>query len=844
MKILFNLLILKILSVFLFAFIIYELNKGNLDLPIKHAIEYYFQLKGFDTKVTNLEIINDKISIESLKISKNNITFKLDNIIIDHNLDIKLNYKKSKFFADISIAKIIGINQENQEFFSSNINFSYENFFLRRKSVASTNLDNLLYQDIFSSTQNQVILKNGKAIIDYRASKNKNHYDVEISFGNGSCGILHGYIGKEINLSGSIKKLPLILYKPIYYMHPKDDLMIWLNGFIKDGMIESSEFKIDLTEQDIQNNNYNKDNVNGFAKINNLKFIYHDDMPPLSQMQIDISQEGLTTIFKVNKANSTNILIENGLISMDWKGHDKTILLGTAQAHGPANGLIDLIPVRTQKSLQEGNIDLKKINGSADIDIKMDIPLKNEIENSYDIRANISGSSLALFNDQVRLEDAKMDAQFDGRTLKINSKGKINDFDSEIKFHQNFLDQKEFEHKLNITTSLVAGSSDKDKQGRKIGFVNLRAGSSKLDFEYISINNEGKISLNSDFKNLDLYFDKLGIHKNKGETADFVLNGTMKSPSSGNINFNLTGANNLHIKGSVNITNKGSDIILHNINHRETKISSKISTNKDLMDISVKGQALDLSNADMLQFLEKERESGATKMQVSVNKVRLKNDIWLDNLEMKIECNKVKCYSGKIDANIGSKTIKANLGEENELENWLIESGNAGATLRGIGAYNDMRAGTMSLVIKTIRKEVKPGEIVPIVNGKFEFNRFVLHNAPSLSKLVSVVSLPGFVGMIRGNEDIIFSKMNGEFTFQEGILKISESEATGPFFGFTMKGKIDTTTKTMELKGHVNPALYGASAVVGAIPIIGNLFKGNENHRGFVSAPYVIKESY
>ena len=113
-----------------------------------------------------------------------------------------------------------------------------------------------------------------------------------------------------------------------------------------------------------------------------------------------------------------------------------------------------------------------------------------------------------------------------------------------------------------------------------------------------------------------------------------------------------------------------------------------------------------------------------------------------------------------------------------------------------------------------------------------------------MNRLVSVASLPGLVSLIRGNKDIVFSGMNGNFNFKNDLLTIENSAAEGPYFDFTLKGSIDTRAKKMKLKGHVNPALYGISSVVGVIPIIGRIFTGNGKHRGLMSATYEIDDSY
>ena len=86
--------------------------------------------------------------------------------------------------------------------------------------------------------------------------------------------------------------------------------------------------------------------------------------------------------------------------------------------------------------------------------------------------------------------------------------------------------------------------------------------------------------------------------------------------------------------------------------------------------------------------------------------------------------------------------------------------------------------------------------------------------------------------------------MSGKFSFQDGVLNVSRSQATGPFFDFSLSGSVNTINRTIDLKGQVTPALYGISAVISSVPVIGKIFTGDKKHRGIMSAPYKIKDSY
>ena len=65
---------------------------------------------------------------------------------------------------------------------------------------------------------------------------------------------LQGRIDNNISFTGNVKNVPIAIYKPFHYLHPKNDLLIFLNKFIKAGIIESSEFNINISEKDIEDN--------------------------------------------------------------------------------------------------------------------------------------------------------------------------------------------------------------------------------------------------------------------------------------------------------------------------------------------------------------------------------------------------------------------------------------------------------------------------------------------------------------------------------------------------------------------------------------------------------------
>jgi hypothetical protein len=179
----------------------------------------------------------------------------------------------------------------------------------------------------------------------------------------------------------------------------------------------------------------------------------------------------------------------------------------------------------------------------------------------------------------------------------------------------------------------------------------------------------------------------------------------------------------------------------------------------------------------------------------------------------------------------------------NNKEEWVITSNNAGAVFKGIGLYNNMKTGSMILVLNTSRKELKPGEIVPILDGSFTFKKFAVVDTPVLTRMVSFISLPGFVNFMRNNKDVVFKEMTGNFDYNNDMVKFYNAYAEGPFFDFTMKGEVDTKKRKVKLKGNVVPSLYGINTMMKYVPLVGNLLSKGRR-KGIVTAPYTIEQNY
>jgi uncharacterized protein YhdP len=196
-----------------------------------------------------------------------------------------------------------------------------------------------------------------------------------------------------------------------------------------------------------------------------------------------------------------------------------------------------------------------------------------------------------------------------------------------------------------------------------------------------------------------------------------------------------------------------------------------------------------------------------------------------------------------MNSKIGTQSFTMNLNNEGAKEEWRVSSTNAGALMKGLGMYDNVKAGNLMLVVGASRQEAKAGEQINIIKGRFTLQKFVTTKTPMLTRMVSFISFPGLMSSFSKNQNIAFKEMQGIFSYKDNKITIEDASAEGAFFDFTMKGSIDTAERVAQLKGQVTPSFFGVNTIAGNIPIIGQISSGG-HRKGLISAPYFVKTSY
>lgn len=642
---------------------------------------------------------------------------------------------------------------------------------------------------------------------------------------------------KSVQIKMDLVNIPLEIYTLGSTFLSKETNNIFTQ-YIKAGLIKKGLFALNLDDQFFKSGVFTAQNLEADFDLTNLDIQYHPAFKSITNVDGKMTVRGNEIKFLIAKGNMGNTPINSGEVGMLWQGLDKTILQIKTSSTGPVSDLISFCDKDAIANAQKSGINLANATGVAKTQASIQIPLSMDVKNTYDVSSDISNASLNLFDGKIIANKMTLKGSFDGHAVTLEGTGYLNQNQSNISYVYNLspILQANYTQSLKLKMRMISPK-------QMIHDLYLGQGNALLDLEYKNTNDNHLIKATANLRDLEFNFAKLGINKSEGSFAKLDAKATLKNIHEGQINFKIYG-DNINVVGDVLFKPQSAILNMPIINSNSTNLSANINLGVNSSNIKIYGRVLDLSDADMMTFVKKGSFSDTdNKLMLDIDDIILKDGIILKNVKLNTSCDKIRCYAGSLNAKVGSKVLTMSLSASADEEEWNIDSTNAGAVLRGIGIYPSMKNGKMNLKINTKRHYVQNGSVIPILKGEYTVQNFMISNNQFITKLVSIISLPGFIGLLTNNKDIPFSTMKSKFSYDTESVSIQELFAEGPYFDLTMKGKVDFYDRVINVKGSVTPALYGINKMIKVIPIVGTILSGG-HRKGLVSAPYKIQQKF
>jgi hypothetical protein len=166
----------------------------------------------------------------------------------------------------------------------------------------------------------------------------------------------------------------------------------------------------------------------------------------------------------------------------------------------------------------------------------------------------------------------------------------------------------------------------------------------------------------------------------------------------------------------------------------------------------------------------------------------------------------------------------------------IVQSGDAGATLRFLDLYKRMVGGTLTM-------NAAMGDAVQA--GSIAIDAFALRNEPALRRIIAQQEAPSSEersnrgGSSFDADQVHFTKLTADFQRSQSRIDYKDVVIWGSQIGFTLSGFVDHARDRTDISGTFVPA-YGLNNAFSQVPIVGLLLGGGNRNEGLFAVDFRI----
>ena len=518
---------------------------------------------------------------------------------------------------------------------------------------------------------------------------------------------------------------------------------------------------------------------------------------------------------------------------------------------GPVQGALALIDHQPLGFASELGIKPESANGTATTKVNLHFPLiedllAKDVEAQAESRISDAVIMEAVFDKELVEGDLLLSVSTND--LELTGTGQLGGVPVQINWNHDFREQALFRDRYELSGE-IADVLNLGSLGIHVPDILARymRGGAQANVNYTELG-DGRQSLSArmDLSNIALAAPELGWSKPQGVPGTAVLELRLRDDVPREIpKFEVT-APDMTITGTARFQADGKleRIDIDTMRSGLTDVSGSLTPDGKAWELVLRGESLDASLLwdEMLGIRQIAPRNDATDEQlvlniaVDINTLMLRKDrvihdligtVYRDRgLWRKLDILGVAGESGSIELLLDTDT--------DGLRYLSIASDDAGAALKALDLYDNILGGTFDLKAAY----TQPGDGAPL-EGVVKVTDYAMIDAPAFAQLIGIMSLTGVLDALQG-EGLNFDILEAPFKLDQGILRLQDARASGPTIGVTASGTLDLDKRIMNMEGTVVPA-YAINALLGKIPLIGELFTGSEKGGGLFAATYTMK---
>ena len=547
----------------------------------------------------------------------------------------------------------------------------------------------------------------------------------------------------------------------------------------------------------------------------NMDLHYSDDFDPLTHLKgkIEIYNDSLSIDVKDGLLKTSKIFDSNATI---YYFEPAIPLHININSKGLATNYLGFLGNSSISSLKSKNVDLNKIGGTAETNVKIYIPLNsNNIKDDIDITATARFQKVnaQIFN-SLKLENGELDLNLSNNLLQLTGNISLNQALCKVGLLHNLHDSREFITKISLTTSLTNSGQIKDIIGNKL---HIESGKIPLEFTYINSEIDEQILLKANTHSAKISLLDIGFTKEQNDKSS--LNLALIKPNGSNwktelFNFISSG---LNINAMMETTSDFNQI-LHletHTNYKGNIFKTRYTLDGNNTTLKIEANEIKLDTANILKlftmFTDSDDDSSTYNANknitysVQIDKLIMKNNIIFSDIIGNLECNRNHCKNSGFAMKINGKDpVSITLNEGIKGNEWVFKTTNAAGFLKGLDIYKDIEGGNLEAHVHYMHHSNLDKNSQPIMVGTVHMKEFNAIKTPIITKMI-LLSPFSVIKNLERSSLIPFEDMEISFVLANQKLEINRSHAKGKVLAVSLYGFIDGKNKQINLQGRVIP---------------------------------------
>ncbi|WP_413988298.1 DUF3971 domain-containing protein [Labrys okinawensis] len=636
-----------------------------------------------------------------------------------------------------------------------------------------------------------------------------------------------------IGLQLNAKALPAVAMTRVWPVFALPLAKAWMEDHIKGGVLDGASLTLTIPRDALVAVNGKTpplpdEAMHGEATISQGNVQVIDTLPPASDVEAKVTFSGRRLNVAVDSASvdtgdGDELSIEKGSYTIPDFAPKPPEQIVSFSVNGPSRAVAKLL---TQPPLSDAvkgvAIDPNGVGGTADLDVKLDMPLEDHPQPS-EVHYSVTGGVEDMSMDHVsggKLENGTMKLSIEPGLVLLTGKAVFGGLPATIDM------RKAADHEAQMALNVTLDDATRKKKG--IDFGDALSGPIVADIRPTDNVSDPRYDIDLDLTAARIKDLLPGWQKPAGKPARASFTWDPADRGGGGTVEDIVVDNGpVSLRGSVALTadNKLRKAVMSTIRLSPgDNFQGSFEPAANGWKVYIRGDQLDAR--PLLASLQKRAKTSSANAGLSadikIDKIIGFNDETLSNFSLaleskgttirKLDLKGTSDSGGQLTADVNTASDGSNVID--------AQSTDAGAVMRFLDYYTHLKSGSLSA-------RVTP--VIDNMRGNLIMRDFAVENEPALGQYRTTLRNSGKASadLAVNSNSAQFTRLQLSFTRTASRIGILDSVVWGPDVGVSLSGDIDYGADRVGLIGTFVPA-YALNNIFGKIPILGEILAGGK----------------